>query len=219
MMPQSSQWIVALFALIGALLLLAGLRGLRRQRALRGTGALLGGGLFIALAALVASLLANVYTYQRLTYEQPVATLVFTRLAPADYQVLMRRPDGQTRLLELHGDEWELSARVLRWKGWANLLGLDARYRLDRLNSRYRDLTQARTMPPSVYDLADARGLDLWRVARRYPALFGWVDTVYGSATYLPMADGARFEVMLTQTGLAARPANEQARQAVANWH
>jgi hypothetical protein len=44
------------------------------------------------------------------------------------------------------------------------------------------------------------------------------VDAYYGTATYLPMADGARFEISLTRTALIARPLNEPARRAVGDW-
>ena len=44
------------------------------------------------------------------------------------------------------------------------------------------------------------------------------VDAYFGTATYLPMADGARFEVSLTRTALIARPLNDAAREAVGEW-
>ena len=40
------------------------------------------------------------------------------------------------------------------------------------------------------------------------------VDTLYGSGAYMPMADGARYEVRITQNGLIARPTNEVAAEA-----
>lgn len=40
------------------------------------------------------------------------------------------------------------------------------------------------------------------------------VDTLYGSAAYMPMADGATYEIWLTQSGLIARPANPAANTA-----
>ena len=40
------------------------------------------------------------------------------------------------------------------------------------------------------------------------------VDTLYGGGAYMPMADGAEYEVWITQSGLVARPTNEAARQA-----
>ena len=55
------------------------------------------------------------------------------------------------------------------------------------------------------------------RHPRRFPMLMPGVDAYYGTATYVVMADGARFEVTLTRTALIARPANDSARAAVGN--
>jgi hypothetical protein len=42
---------------------------------------------------------------------------------------------------------------------------------------------------------------------------------MYGSATYLPMSDGALYEIKVSQSGLVARPMNQAAREAVSGWH
>jgi hypothetical protein len=60
--------------------------------------------------------------------------------------------------------------------------------------------------------------LDVWQVARRFPSLTPGIDAYYGSATYVPMADGARFEISLSRDALIARPANPAARSAVGDW-
>jgi hypothetical protein len=44
------------------------------------------------------------------------------------------------------------------------------------------------------------------------------IDAYYGSATYVPMADGARFEVSLSRDALIARPGNDKAVEAVGKW-
>ena len=53
---------------------------------------------------------------------------------------------------------------------------------------------------------------------RRFPILAPGVDAFYGTATYVPMADGARYEVSLSRDALIARPANDRARDAVGGW-
>lgn len=45
------------------------------------------------------------------------------------------------------------------------------------------------------------------------------VDALYGSAAYVPMTDGAAYEVAVSQSGLLARPLNGEARLAVGAWH
>jgi hypothetical protein len=127
----------------------------------------------------------------------------------------VRAPSGDVETYVLNGDEWQLDARVLKWRGVANLLGLDARYRLERLGGRYVEIEQERTGPRSVYALGAPPALDLWLLARAYPRWLPFVDAVYGSATYLPMADGARFQVTISQTGWS-RAGNDAAQAASA---
>jgi hypothetical protein len=127
--------------------------------------------------------------------------------------------DGKSdRFFKLRGDEWQMDARVVSWKPPATLLGLDPIYQLDRLSGRYSNIDDERAAERTVYALSDELPLDVWRVARKFPALLPGVDAYYGTATFLPMADGARFEITLSRTALLARPINDAARAAVGNW-
>ena len=74
----------------------------------------------------------------------------------------------------------------------------------------------------SAYDIRPTRqsGVDLWPVARQFSQYAPLVDTLYGSGAYMPMVDGARYEVRITQNGLIARPTNEVAAESVSSgWH
>jgi hypothetical protein len=158
------------------------------------------------------------YGYGRLIDEQLVSRIEFSRSAPGEFTARLM-VDGQSdRLLNLRGDEWQMDARVVNWKPPATLLGLDPIYQLDRLSGRYSDIEDEMTQERTVHALSDDLALDVWQFARRFPLLMPGVDAYYGTATYLPMSDGARFEVTLTRTALVARPVNEQAREAVGQW-
>ncbi|MEQ1491197.1 MAG: hypothetical protein ABL932_11685, partial [Terricaulis sp.] len=94
--------------------------------------------------------------------------------------------------------------------------GLTSQYRLDRFSGRYTDTQQELNAERSAYDIRPERqsGIDLWPLARDYAKYAPMVDTLYGSGAYMPMADGARYEVRITQNGLIARPTNEVAAEA-----
>ena len=100
----------------------------------------------------------------------------------------------------------------------ATLLGLDPIFQLDRLSGRYSTVDEERSKVRSVHSLSEPVALDVWQFARKYPKLMPGVDAHYGTATYLPMAHGAIFEVTMTRTGLIARPINEEAENAVGQW-
>jgi hypothetical protein len=193
-------------------------RHARRRRPIRATRSLAGGVVSGAMGSASILLAFSYYGYGRLVDEQTISQIEFSQLAPGQYTARVMI-DGETdRLLDLRGDEWQMDARVVNWKPPATLLGLDPIYQLDRLSGRYSDIDDEMSEKRTVHALSDEMQLDIWHVARKFPALMPGIDAYYGTATYLPMADGARFEVTLTRTALIARPMNEQAREAVGEW-
>src|SRR5690606_20058594 len=103
--------------LLGALLLFAGLARLRRGRLLGALGRIGSGSLLLALGLLAGSIAFNLYSYHRFTHEQEVATLRFRQLGPQRYLADLSTPGGAAQRYELRGDEWQLDARVLKWRG------------------------------------------------------------------------------------------------------
>jgi len=191
---------------------------LRRGRFIRATGSAAISASSAALAAAAVVVCMSYLSYQRLTAEQSVALIEFSRESDNEYTARLMLDGELDRILPLRGDEWQLDARVLTWKPPATILGLDPVYRLERLSGRYSDVASEMTEPRTVHSLAEERPLDLWSLAREYPAWTPGVDAFYGTATYLPLADGARFSITLSRDALIARPINEQARQAVGDW-
>jgi hypothetical protein len=214
---------LALMAL-GLASLWLGLRGLGRRRLARGlfSGAL-GLGL-LALAAAVFLAASNLHTYARLTHETAAGEIRFTKEGADRYRVMLvlAAQDSDTpassQYFVLQGQEWQLDARIIKWHGLGNLLGLDTLYRMERLSGRYSSIDQERSQPRAVHSLTENPGLDVWDLGQRYGRWLRLVDASYGSATYLPMADGAIYTLHISQSGLLARPANEQARDAVGQW-
>ena len=216
---MESDALALILGLFGVVLLALACQRLLRARFIAATGTGLLGVLLLAAGGLLFVAGLNLHTYARLTHEAPVAELVFEQAAPQRYRVTITSvPSGEMQTLVLAGDEWQLDARVLKWKGWANVLGLDAEYRLERLSGRYRSIDQERHDTRTVYELSENPGIDIWALRQRYPRWLPFVDAVYGSATYMPMANGARYQVSITQTGLIARAVNEKAQAAAGSW-
>jgi hypothetical protein len=216
------QLLIIGFALIGALLavplLVAGLRRLGRLRLVRGTLYLLLGGSVLLLVTGAGLVAANLFTYARLTHEQEAARVTSRQLGERHFAVSLQAKDAPPKHFELRGDEWQIDARVLKWRGAGNLLGLDTLYRLERLAGRYGDVASERAAPRTVHDLAEESGLDLWALTRRYQRYVPLADAMYGSAAFVPMAEGAEYVVTVSATGLVVRPRNEAARKAVGGW-
>jgi len=194
------------------------MRHARRRRPIRATRSLAGGVVSGAMGSASILLAFSYYGYGRLIDEQLVSRIEFSQSSPGEYTARLMIDGEVDRLLKLQGDEWQMDARVVNWKPPATLLGLDPIYQLDRLSGRYSDIDDEMSLQRTVHALSEELPLDVWRVARKFPVLMPGVDAYYGTATFLPMADGARFEVTLTRTALIARPVNEQAREAVGQW-
>lgn len=173
--------------------------------------------LLIALAVYISLFAFNLMSYQAYTSEKSVATVSFRKVGSQEFAVTVSEPDGRSESFSLHGDLWQLDARIVKWKGIFSLFGFKPGYRLDRIEGRYLTLEDERSKPHSVFDIhPQSIGFDIWQGARDGVSLL--VDARYGSATYLPMADGATYDVSLSNTGLLGRPLNDAARQAVSSW-
>jgi len=210
--------IAATGGVVSLLLLIASVRRLRDWRIPSGV-------VFLALAAAVAGLAtagamlaASLHTYARLSQEQEAARAVFRELAPRRYELLLVLKGEPPRTFEIRGDEWQIDARVLKWKGMGTLLGLDTLYRFERLAGRYADAGQEKSLPRTVYPLAAQAPFDLWSLLKEHQRWLPLADALYGSASYAPMADGAQYAVNVSTAGLLIRPLNEPARKALGAW-
>jgi hypothetical protein len=197
---------------------LAAIRRLRRLQLVRGTLFFLSGATVLLVTAVAVLVAANLYTYARLTHEQEAARVSMRQLGERHY-VLSVQPKGEPpRHFELRGDEWQMDARVLKWRAMGNLLGFDTLYRLERLSGRYGSVAAERAGPRTVHDLSEETSLDLWSLVRRHHAYVPFADALYGSAVYVPMSEGAEYTVSVSASGLLVRPVNDTARKAVGGW-
>ncbi len=217
-------WFVVPLAVagVGFLLFLAGIGHLAHGRAARAGIGLAGGGT-ATVAGLVAGFIGlNMQSYARLTYEAPVAEISIRADNPAQklYTVSVHRLDGSNRseTCTLQGDEWLLSGRVQKWKPWANELGLNATYTLNQISNMYYSAEEANGKPITACDITGPAP----KVNQYLPeAWVNWLiqhmlvqDRRFGSANYMPLADGAVYRVVITQFGFNAEPINDAAKRA-----
>ena len=208
----------ALAVLIALPLEVAAFRRLRRVQLVSGTLYLLLGIVIVLAAGLGALVAMNLYTYARLTHEQEAARVSIRQLGQRHYVVSVQPTRSPPRHYEMRGDEWQIDARVLKWSGMGSLIGLDTVYRLERLSGRYSDITLERNAQRTVYPLAEERGLDVWSLLDKHYRYVPFADALYGSAAYVPMAEGAEYTVSVSASGLLVRPGNEAAKKALGGW-
>lgn len=164
------------------------------------------GGTTLLLVVFVLLFASNLYTYHRLSDEAPIAELRFRRLAPQQYLATIAYGDFcQDEQYTLYGDQWRLDAQFLKWRPWANLLGFDALYRIERLGGRYQSLVQENSAPHLSHRLSPKQRLDLPEVLARHEGVLSPVDTLYGSSVYDGMDENMLFRVYRGQSGLLVR--------------
>ena len=210
-MLRATLIVVTAFAVVS--LLLTWSRALAR----RGWAAA-GHALLTLLAAGVATwawpLLRNMETYSIQPADAAVADVYCEQTAAQRYRVtLTRLPDGRMQVFDVSGDEWRVEVRMLAWTERVDAFGPAPRYRLERLTTRAQGQAGA---PLSSFELAAARGRDVWRMARSGEP---WSSLMVASSPepgWQPLADGARFTVRLDAARVAVIPLNAAASESLA---
>lgn len=161
----------------------------------------------LPLLALLALLLTSwLHTYHRLTDEKLIAELTFDALGDRRYRTSLATGNlCVTETYLIRGDQWRLDAEFVKWKYWATLLGLDAMYRLDRLEGRYRDSAEQSTQTVSAHDLVQSTSIDLVAIAEALGRFNFLLDASYGSSVYREMDPRLLYKVYRTQSGLIVR--------------
>ncbi len=167
----------------------------------------------IAAAIFLLFSLVDLWSYQQLNRESLISTVSIYQLGKQEFDLTLINANGEEKRFKVLGDQWQLDARLLIWKGPFNTLGGSPLYRLERLSGRYLTLEQERSSERTVYELSHSAGIDIWQWLNKYGF---WLDAQFGSAVYLPLTNGAVYAVNLSAKGLVARPLNDAAEQALA---
>lgn len=193
-------------ALAGLVFFLLARGAAHRRRWQRTAGAGLVGILFLTISFLLATFSVSIHGYRALTHEEIAATVRTFPVAPQRFRASMTYPDGREETFDLGGDAIYVDAHILKWRPWVNLLGLHTAYELDRVAGRYEELADERRAPRTVFALGRLKPFDLFDIVRRFPGLSVLVDAEYGSATFIAARGPAAYEILVSTTGLLARP-------------
>src|SRR5688572_6602699 len=164
------QYLLVGFTVIGGLLsmplAMVGIRRLIDLKIATGTLLMLSSGLVLALGVGAALAAASLRTYNRLTQEQEAARVSMRQIGPAHYALNVKAKSQPARSFEVHGDEWQIDARLLKWRPIATIAGFDTVYRLERLSGRYTDLAKEQSARRTVHGLAERAPIDFWSMVQ-----------------------------------------------------
>jgi hypothetical protein len=199
----------AALGVLGVLLLLLALMAVVRLRLLSFGLRTLVGLLLLALGGLVGALAVGVHGYRALTHEEVAARITVTPTGKQRFNAIIRYPDGRVGTYAIAGDEIYVDAHILKWKPYANWIGLHTGYELDRVAGRYHGVKDEQTAERTVHALSRERMIDLYSLRRRYAFLAPLVDADYGSASFVPVTKPAELELRVSTTGLLLREAGK----------
>ena len=162
----------------------------------------IGGVLLTAITVLLLTIVYGVYALKALEYRQPVATLTVKQLSAHQFRVTVASPNTkQTKRYQLDGDQWLLGAQVVVWQPWLQRLGVRNQYQLAFLTSRYTNGHPGKT-DYSLGPINQQAGVHwVYHAILRHVA----IETIEGSAVYMPLQGQARYRVLLTPSGLMAK--------------
>jgi len=207
--PATPLAIAALvFGALGALFLLGALIALVRVRVFGFAVQLIAAVALLALGSLFGAIAIGTQGYRALTREDLAARIVVQPTGAQRFSATVRFADGREASYEVAGDEIYVDAHILKWKPFANVLGLHTAYELDRVAGRYHAIDEERSGVRTAYSLGPDRQLDLFQLRRRYAFLATLFDAEYGSATFVPVTRPADLELRVSTTGLLMRESN-----------
>jgi len=169
----------------------------------------------------------DMLSYRQLLKESSIATIHFEKNSPQTFTAILITDDQRKHYFQLKGDQWQIDARIIRWHPNLARMGFKTIYRMERISGRYQSIQQELHAERTVYPINlndnlsssfSRFGVDMWAQVKQMPWLHRWVDASYGSATYVPLADGAVYDIKMGYSGLSAHPVNTVSRQAVKGW-
>lgn len=174
------------------------------------------GFLLLAVSVFIGLLAADMFMYFHATDGEVIATLSFKERSKQLYEVELMQPVAGRQQFELAGDQWQLDVKML---SMGNLFpGQTPSYKLDRISGRYLSLEQEQADIRTVYAVkqTDIEGVDTWYLASILKLSF--LVAKQGSAAFMPMADGAIYQIKINAQGIRAEPVNGSAERAVSEW-
>jgi hypothetical protein len=197
--------VMLVFAVLGAVLLIAAIVSVRRRRVIGTLAAVVFALLFLALATLTLTVSVAMRGYQVLTREVVAATVVTQPTGPERFTATFTFPDGRREIFDLAGNAVYVDAHIVKWHPMANILGLHTAYQLDRVGGRYDRLEDEQIKPRRVFALAALNPVDIFQIARRWTFLRPVVDAEYGSATFISAREPTELELRVSTSGLLFR--------------
>ncbi|HXE58510.1 MAG TPA: hypothetical protein VNK43_10970 [Gemmatimonadales bacterium] len=181
-------------AVLGLVLLVAGLRAAAGRRVLGGVGMIAIGGWSLAMGGLAGVMAIGYRGYRPLRTGAPLATVTTRERDGAAFRADVRFADGETRTFELEGSHIYVDAQVVRWSPALKAVGLTSGFTVRSVSGR-----------AGGDDAGAGGGFDVFHMARRLPLVGRLVQVEPAMTGYRRTEAAAQYELVATSSGLVLR--------------
>lgn len=162
----------------------------------------------VGASCLLISMMLDLFSYSAIEADRPLVTVSISERSSQLYDVELVDGSGDIRTFELAGDQWQLDVRLLTVASLSSV-------KLDRISGRYLSLEQNDSDIRTVHDLwSQSVGL-VWLAVDGLMPLLPFVEESTQQVAFVPMSDGAIFQVYWNAQELDVVPTNAQAKFAM----
>jgi hypothetical protein len=149
--------------------------------------------------------------FHSFAWEQPVAEVIVQptdkpKLSEVTLIMLSKKDTIKKDTFLIHGDYWMVEGDVVKWTYMANFLGLNTRYRLNRIRGRFENEEEEKSTSPTVYNLSTKQGNFFWKTMYKLYKHFPFVRSVFGNAVYQSNELPQKYQIYITQSGFIIVP-------------
>lgn len=175
--------------------------------------------IFLAVTTLLTFSAKDIVSYKAAENNQTIATLSFRKKDGNLYQLDLQESGGDLYTIDIEGQQWQLYARMFKWSPLAGAMGFRPGYRLENVAGRFIELQlDNKSGKREAQILNSSNQVDVWQFLNAHPVSFLSVDAYLSSPGFIPVADGAIFDVVLSGQNLTVNPLNDVAKAALKSW-
>ena len=212
-MSFSIWWLIPAFvALVGVLMLVGGVGRVFKAKFVSGIFRVLFGGLTLAGAAIVGLVGLNLQTYVALSKERVAGKVSLKKVGDYNYVATIDLADNgkfrnQPTDYQVTGELVNVGGPVVKFKPWANVIGMDSIFRVETVGGSYFDANCNNLYRPRVESAEQpGKGADLMKVLGESWKLVNATDVIHESTSGQAMGDGAVYLIKATQGAFELEP-------------
>jgi hypothetical protein len=209
---MSIWWLIPAFVgLVGVLMLVGGIMAVFKAKFGSGILRVLFGGLTLAGAMIAGLIGLNLQTYVALSKERLAGQVVLNKTGDHVYTASIDLADdgklrGKPVDYQITGERVHISGPVVKFKPWANVIGVDSLFKVSEIYGTYVDPNCTNTYTPRRESTQECDSKDFFGCLGTSWKLLNLADFGHTSDSGQLMADGAVYDIYASQDAFELKP-------------